>query len=75
MTSTEGTTRWPHGRRCHNHRAATAMSGSHTARSWRYTGLLIRPVPSSIAAGSPSVSARVIGPSQASAFSVTMTQA
>jgi hypothetical protein len=54
-------------------RAATAISGSHSVRSWTYTGLAGRPVPRRNAACPPLISAGTIRLSQASAFSATMT--
>ena len=44
-------TRCPRGRRRHSHTAATAISGSHSARSWTYTGLVGRPLPRRNVAG------------------------
>jgi hypothetical protein len=67
-------TRCPRSRRRHSHAAATAISGSHSARSWTYTGLVGRPLPRRNAAGPPLISAGTILLSQATAFAVTMTQ-
>ena len=63
----------PQARRCHSQAAATAISGSHSARSWTYPGLVGKPVPRRNAACSPLVSAGTIRPSQTSVFSVTIT--
>ena len=73
ITRPAPTIRYPQGRRRHSHAAATAINGSHKARSWTYTTFVVRPVPRKKAGVSLATSAGTILASHAAAFSTATT--